>query len=125
MILSNEKEIRSNEISEPVTTLLDTGKYFRVVAEFPDVSEESIQIDLENTMLAISAPEPESGKNIKKMIALPFKVRLDKKKFQNGILDLTLEKNQVDQIIGEYSPFLIDCSRFKICIKICYLRKNL
>jgi HSP20 family molecular chaperone IbpA len=87
------KEIPSNEIAEPVTTLLDEGKYFRVITEFPDISEERIQIDLENTMLAISATEPESGKKYKKMIVLPFKVRLDKKKFRDGVLDLTLEKN--------------------------------
>jgi HSP20 family molecular chaperone IbpA len=92
MVLYNGKEIPSNEIAEPVTTLVDQGKYFRVITEFPDVPEERIHIDLENTLLAISATEPESGKKYKKMITLPFEVRLDKKKFQNGILDLTLEK---------------------------------
>jgi HSP20 family molecular chaperone IbpA len=92
MVLYSGKEIQSNEIAEPVTTLLDEGKYFRVIAEFPDICEERIQIDLENTMLAISATEPESGKKYKKIITLPLEVRLDKKKFQNGILDLILEK---------------------------------
>jgi len=93
MVLYSGKEIPLNEIAEAVTTFLDEGKYFRVITEFPDISEEKIHIDLENTMLAISATEPESGKKYKKMIVLPLKVRLDKKKFQNGILDLTLEKN--------------------------------
>ena len=97
MILYSGKEISSNEIAEPVTILHDEGKYYRVIAEFPDISEEKIHIDLEKTLLAISAIQPESGKKYEKMIALPHEVRLDKKKFQNGILDLTLEKNPVNQ----------------------------
>ena len=92
MVLYSDRETLSNEIAEPVTTLLDEGKYFRVITEFPDVSEKRIHIDIENIILTISATESESGKKYKKIIALPLEVRLDKKKFQNGILDLTLEK---------------------------------
>jgi len=92
MVLQRKKEIPSKKIVEPVTNLLDEGKYFRVITELPGISEEKIRIDLEKTVLAISATEAESGKKYKKMIELPFEVRLDKKKFQNGILDVTLEK---------------------------------
>ena len=92
MVFYSDREILSNEIADPVTTLLDEGKYFRVITEFPDVSEKRIHIDIENIILTISATESESGKKYKKIIALPLEVRLDKKKFQNGILDLTLEK---------------------------------
>ena len=93
MVFYSDREILSNEIADPVTTLLDEGKYFRVITEFPDVFEETIHIDLENTILTISATESGSGKKYKKIIALPLEVRLNNKKFQNGILDLTLEKN--------------------------------
>jgi len=42
--------------------------------------------------LAISATETGSDKKFRKVIALPIEVRLEKKKFKRGILDLTLEK---------------------------------
>jgi HSP20 family molecular chaperone IbpA len=92
MVLRRKKEIPSQKIVEPVTNLLDEGKYFRVITELPGIAEEKICIDLEKTVLAISATEEGSGKKYKKLIALPFESRLDKKKFQKGILDLTLEK---------------------------------
>jgi HSP20 family molecular chaperone IbpA len=107
MVLYSDKEILSNEIADPVTTLLDEGKYFRVITEFPDVSEETIHIDLENTILMISATESESGKKYKKIIALPLDVRLDKKKFQNGILDLTWKKNPVHQSNCKFFHYLL------------------
>jgi len=54
----------------------------------------------------------------KNMFGLPFEVRFENKKFGTELLDLTLEKNPINQCNHRTYPF-------KICIKICYLRKNL
>jgi HSP20 family molecular chaperone IbpA len=67
MVPYSEKEILSDDMAELVTTLQDEGKYFRVIAEFQDISGERIHIDLEKTVLAITATQSESGKNIKKL----------------------------------------------------------
>jgi HSP20 family molecular chaperone IbpA len=79
-------------VIEPVINLSDDGKYLRVIANLPGTAEEKVSIDLEKTLVAISVTDTGSGKKYKKCIAFPFEVRLEKKKFQNGILDLTLEK---------------------------------
>ena len=86
------KESRLKKVIEPVISLFDDGKCLRVIAELPGTVEEKVSIDLEKTVVAISATDTGSGKKFKKCIALPFEVRLGKKKFQNGVLDLTLEK---------------------------------
>ena len=92
MVLCEQKEIASEETEEPVTILLDEGKSLRVIAELPGITEEKILIDLEKHELAISATETGSRKKFRKVITLPVGVRLEKKRFQRGILDITLEK---------------------------------
>jgi HSP20 family molecular chaperone IbpA len=92
MVQCYRKETASEETAEPVTILMDEGKSLRVIAELPGITEEKILIDLEKHELAISATETGSGKKFRKVITLPVGVRLEKKRFQRGILDLTLEK---------------------------------
>ena len=92
MVQRDRKKIASEETAEPVTILTDEGKSFRVIAELPGITEEKILIDLEKHELAISATETGSGKKFRKVIALPISVRLEKKRFKRGILDITLEK---------------------------------
>ncbi len=87
------REIRSKNTIEPVINLSDHGRYLQIIAKLPGIAEENVSIDLEKTVVAISVTNTISGKKYKKCIALPFEVRLEKKKFQNGILDLTLEKS--------------------------------
>jgi len=82
----------SKKSTGPAINLFDEGKYLRVVAELPGTVEERMSIDLEKKIVAISATDTRSGKKFKKFITLPFEVRLEKKKFQDGILDLILEK---------------------------------
>jgi HSP20 family molecular chaperone IbpA len=92
MVDHDRKQIASEKPAEPVTLLLDEGKSLRLIAEQSGITEEKIFIDLEKHELAISATETGSDTKVRKVIALPIKERLRKKKFIRGILDLTLEK---------------------------------
>lgn len=75
---------------EPVTDLFDEGGYLRVIAELPGTSEEKIGVVLKKNMLIISASDRE--RDYQKKILLPCDAILSKKRYQNGILELTLEK---------------------------------
>lgn len=75
---------------EPVTDLFDEGNYIRIIAEMPGMSEEKIRTVIENNTLTISASE--KGREYRKKILLPGPVMQGKKRYQNGILELTLEK---------------------------------
>ncbi|MFA5294430.1 MAG: hypothetical protein WC382_02815 [Methanoregulaceae archaeon] len=86
-----KKEARpERETVEPEMDIFDEGNYLRIVTELPGVSEEKIKIDLEQTTLIISASE--RGRDYRKRVSLPCEVTLGKKKYQNGILELILEK---------------------------------
>ncbi len=79
------------EMVEPATTLLDEGKFLHILTELPGVQEEMIRIDVERTTVTISASD--AGKRVKKMITLPCEVSFCMKRFSEGVLTLTLEKN--------------------------------
>lgn len=86
-----KKEDKPEKVTiEPVTDLFDEGGYLRIIAELPGMSEEKIRIALEKTTLVISASE--KGRDYRKKILLPCAVTVGKKRYQNGILELTLEK---------------------------------
>lgn len=77
--------------TEPATTLMDEGKFLRILAELPGIPEERIKIDLEKTTVTILASD--TVRQFKKIITIPCEVRLYKKRFSNGLLELILEKN--------------------------------
>lgn len=77
---------------EPATTLHDDGKFFRVITALPGVAEEKIRIDLENHATSVTIIAADTGIQYKKVITIPFEVRFSKKRFSDGILELTLEK---------------------------------
>jgi HSP20 family protein len=86
----------------------ETSDHYTVIAALPGLSEDSIDIRLENGVLSISAelPEldvPEDGRpllqervtgNISRSVTLPQHVDIDQVQavYQNGILTLTLPK---------------------------------
>jgi HSP20 family molecular chaperone IbpA len=67
------------------------GDRVNLVAELAGIREEEIRLDLERTVLTVSAANRE--KQYRKEIALPWKARLGTKRFRRGILELTLEKD--------------------------------
>ena len=84
------KNTGSGKTLEPVITLLDEGKFIRIIAELPDVFEEKIRIDLEKTSVTIVASD--TVKQFRKVITVPCEVRFSRKRFSDGILELILEK---------------------------------
>jgi HSP20 family molecular chaperone IbpA len=80
----------SGKTIEPAITLQDEGKFLRIIAELPGISEEKIRIDLEKTSVTIVASD--TVKQFKKVITVPCEVRFSRKRFSDGILELILEK---------------------------------
>ena len=78
---------------EPETTLIDEGKFLRILTELPGIAEEKIRIDLENSSTSITIVATDTVKQYKKVIVIPCEVRFRKKKFSDGVLELTLEKS--------------------------------
>ena len=78
---------------EPATTLIDEGKFLRILTELPGIAEEKIRIDLENSSTSITIVASDTVKQYKKVIVIPCEVRFRKKKFSDGVLELTLEKS--------------------------------
>jgi HSP20 family molecular chaperone IbpA len=75
---------------EPLTTLIDEGKFLRILTELPGVNEETIRFDIEKTTVTIAASD--AGKEVKKTIVLPCEGSFCMKQFSEGVLKLTLEK---------------------------------
>jgi HSP20 family molecular chaperone IbpA len=78
---------------EPVTKVIDDGKFLRILTELPGISEEKIKIALENKSTLITIHAMDTVKQYKKVITIPCEVRFSKKRFSDGILELILEKN--------------------------------
>jgi len=92
MRTGNSKNTRHIKSTEPETTLLDEGKFLRILTKLPGIAEEKIRIDLEKTLVTIVASD--SRNTYKKVITLPCEVRFSKKRFSDGVLELVLEKYQ-------------------------------
>jgi HSP20 family molecular chaperone IbpA len=75
---------------EPETTLLDEGKFLRIITKMPGIAEEKIRIDLEKTLVTIRVSD--TTKAFKKVISIPCEARFSKKHFSDGVLELVLEK---------------------------------
>jgi len=93
MPATNPKNTRPIKTVEPATTLFDDGKFFRILTELPGIAEEKIKIDLENTSTSVTIVATDTVKQYKKVITIPCEVRFSKKRFSDGVLELTLEKN--------------------------------
>jgi HSP20 family molecular chaperone IbpA len=98
MQTGNSKTTGPVKISEPATTLLDEGKYLRIITELPGIAEERIKIDLENSPAAVIIVASDAVKNFKKVIVLPCGVRFSRKRFSDGVLELILEKMSTDTL---------------------------
>jgi len=93
MRTGNSKKNRPPITIEPATTLFDDGKFLRILTELPDIAEEKIKIDLENSSTSVTIMATDTNKQYKKSITVPCEVRFSKKRFSDGVLELTLEKN--------------------------------
>jgi HSP20 family molecular chaperone IbpA len=92
MRTGNSKNTRPMKIVEPATTIVDEGTFLRIFTELPDIAEEKIKIDLENHSTSVTVAVSDTVKPYKGVITIPGEVKFSKKRFSNGILELTLEK---------------------------------
>lgn len=86
----HKPERPEKKIIEPVVDLFDEGNTLRVIAEMPGIDEEKIALDLQGSTLVISASD--KRRTYQKEVLLPCEARLERQRFQNGVLELTLEK---------------------------------
>jgi len=93
MQTGNFQNTRPIKTIEPATTLIDEGKFLRILTELPGIAEEKIKIDLENQSTSVTIVASDTVFQYKKVITIPCEVRFSKKRFLNGVLELTLEKN--------------------------------
>jgi HSP20 family molecular chaperone IbpA len=89
----HSKNSRSMKTIEPPVTILDEGKFLRILTELPGVAEEKIKIDLENTSTSVTIVATDTVIQYKKVITIPCEVKFTKKRFSDGVLELILEKN--------------------------------
>jgi HSP20 family molecular chaperone IbpA len=88
----NSKDHKTLKTIEPVTTVIDEGKFLRIIAELPGIAEEKIKIDLENHSTSVTIVAINTVSQFKRVISIPCEVRFSKKRFTDGVLELTLEK---------------------------------
>ena len=92
MNTGNSNKIIPKKTIEPATTLFDDGKFLRILTELPGIAEEKIKIDLENHSTTVTIVAIDSAVQYKKIITIPCEVTFSKKRFSDGVLELTLEK---------------------------------
>jgi len=88
----NVKKTKTLKTIEPVITVFDEGKFLRIIAELPGIAEEKIKIDLENHSTSVTIVAVNTVSQFKRVITIPCEVRFSKKRFSDGVLELTLEK---------------------------------
>lgn len=81
---------QDNIVFDPPTRITGDGRCIRIYIDLPGVTEEQIRIDLEKTTFTLSISDNE--KTFRKTIHVPEEVRLFKKKFSLGVLEIFLEK---------------------------------
>jgi HSP20 family molecular chaperone IbpA len=84
--------MKPDTITEPSTTLIDEGIFLRILTILPDIDEEKIRIDLENNESLITITASGARVQFQKKIVIPCDVRLLKKRFSDGVLEIILEK---------------------------------
>jgi HSP20 family molecular chaperone IbpA len=92
MHTGTSKNAGSADMIEPATTLLDEGKFIRILTELPGIAEERIKIDLETSPVTVIIVASDSVKQYRKVISIPCEVRFSRKRFSGGVLELILEK---------------------------------
>ncbi|MEW6407893.1 MAG: archaeal heat shock protein Hsp20 [Patescibacteria group bacterium] len=91
---TGKKEIKVEEIREPLVDVFDEKDHILIIAELPGVAKERIKLDLKGDILTLRA-ENEKRKYAKEIL-LPHKVDFEQKKvnFKNGVLEIKLMKTR-------------------------------
>ncbi|PKL60834.1 MAG: hypothetical protein CVV33_00625 [Methanomicrobiales archaeon HGW-Methanomicrobiales-4] len=98
MQTKDSDNIRPVKKIEPATTLITEGKLLCILIELPGIDEEKIRINLENHVNLVTIVASNTWIHYKKVISIPYEVRFSKKRFSDGVLELTLEKINPDNL---------------------------
>jgi HSP20 family molecular chaperone IbpA len=77
-------------IAAPPTGISESGRSICIIMHLHGIPEEEVRIDLEEAQLIVSAAEPK--RLFRQKITVPPGSRISRKKFRDGILELTLER---------------------------------
>ncbi len=82
------------EVREPIVDIFDEEDHIVVIAELPGVSEDKIKVEAVGDILNLTASD--TNRKYAKEILVPSKVKPQSLKFtyQNGILEITVEKEK-------------------------------
>jgi len=82
------------EVREPMVDVFDEKDHILVIAELPGVSENEIKIEVAGDILNLTASDKD--RKYAKEVLLPGKVKPEsiKTSYNNGILEITLEKER-------------------------------
>jgi HSP20 family protein len=82
------------EVREPMVDVFDEKDHILVIAELPGVSESEIKVEVAGDILNLTASDKD--RKYAKEILLPSKVKPEtiKTSYNNGILEITLEKEK-------------------------------
>ena len=82
------------EVREPMVDIFDEKDHITVIAELPGVSESDIKIEVAGDILNLTASDKD--RKYAREILLPAKVKPESMKtsYNNGILEITLEKER-------------------------------
>nr|WP_319376244.1 Hsp20/alpha crystallin family protein [uncultured Methanoregula sp.] len=93
--MKERKQQKDPTAFDPPIRQTDEGRYIHISIELPKIAEEQIRIDLEPATVIVSlydTGDNDNGNTCKKSIRVPRGVRVFKKKFSNGVLEIILEK---------------------------------
>jgi HSP20 family molecular chaperone IbpA len=90
MEMKKRDKPQSSTAFDPPILIDDEGRYIQVVIDLPGVVEEQIRIDLEKNTFTLSILDDEM--TFRKSIQVPEGARIFKKKFSDGVLNISLEK---------------------------------
>jgi len=82
------------EVREPMVDIFDEKDHITVIAELPGVSESDIKIEVAGDILNLTASNKD--RKYAREVLLPAKVKRESMKtsYNNGILEITLEKEK-------------------------------
>jgi len=86
-----ERPRRDNQtLIVPPTGVSENGRSICIVSLLHGIPEENIRIDLEKNQLIISAQD--RAERVMRKVTVPEDSRISKKRFRDGILEITLER---------------------------------
>jgi len=72
------------------TGISETGISFKIICQLPEITEEEIRIDREDTQLVITTSDRNA--TLIQNITVPAESYIRKKKFRDGTLEIILER---------------------------------